>query len=362
MYELSGGNFFLIFSQNRVPQRVIGKITEAIGDHAIGLPGEKTFGVSPKGDFANTDLKFPYQPGLYNAIARVNADIIIGEGFFQWTPMALLRAKLTKSKFMIAYERTAHTERNCPKWRTLYRQMISRFVDGYSVNGQLTKEYLVEIGVNDQKIFVGGMSGDSEGLVRELGSFTINEQTELKSDLMIKGGLTYLYVGQLNERKGVIYLLEGWIVHIEKFPEDNLIIIGTGPLYELFMNTYSGFDSINMLGFVDYDLMYRYYAIAEVFVIPTLEDNWSLVVPEAMACGLPVACSIYNGCYPELVHEGINGKLFDPLRKETIVETLDYFHGLDLKAMGNESIRIEKEYDAGSVASKIYETCISIIK
>jgi glycosyltransferase involved in cell wall biosynthesis len=46
--------------------------------------------------------------------------------------------------------------------------------------------------------------------------------------------------------------------------------------------------------------------------MPTLEDNWSLVVPEAMACGKPVLCSTLNGCWPELVKDDVNGWTFDP--------------------------------------------------
>ena len=83
--------------------------------------------------------------------------------------------------------------------------------------------------------------------------------------------------------------------------------------------------------------------------MPTLEDNWNLVVPEAMACGLPIACSIYNGCYPELVHEGINGKLFGPLKEKTIIEALKYFHHIELKIFGQASIKIEKQYSADYV-------------
>lgn len=59
--------------------------------------------------------------------------------------------------------------------------------------------------------------------------------------------------------------------------------------------------SVHFLGKIPYQEVYKYYGIADVFVLPTLEDNWSLVVPEAMSCGLPVATSIYNGCHPELV-------------------------------------------------------------
>jgi glycosyltransferase involved in cell wall biosynthesis len=340
-----------------MPERVITKITTAIGDHAIGLSNETTFGFSGKGDFANTDLKLPYQPGLYNTIQKIDADITIGEGFFQWTPVALLAAKLKKKKFLIAYERTAHTERNCPKWRTLYRKFISRFADGYSVNGQLTKEYLMQLGIDEQNIFLGGVSADGENLATSINALTIDEQNTIKSKLSIQRGLTYLYVGQINERKGVIHLVSAWKKHIQKYPDDNLITIGTGPLFDQFTKEFSCYNSIKLLGSIDYDSVYKYYAIADVFVIPTLEDNWSLVVPEAMACGLPIACSIYNGCYPELVHEGINGTLFDPLKEETIVETLKYFHHADLKFMGQESVRLEKKYNSNSAAQKIYNSC-----
>lgn len=68
--------------------------------------------------------------------------------------------------------------------------------------------------------------------------------------------------------------------------------------------------------------------------MPTIEDNWSLVIPEAMACGLPVATSIYNGCYPELVKKDINGYVFDTYKQETILDALDYFHHVDLIEFG----------------------------
>ncbi|SFF07786.1 glycosyltransferase family 4 protein [Spirosoma endophyticum] len=361
IFELNNKNFFLIYSKNRVPQRVISKIESAIGDHAIGLSDELVLNFKSKSDFANTEFKIPYQPGLYNAILKVDADIIIGEGFFQWTPMAILIAKLKKRKLLIAYERTAHTERNCPKWRALYRKFISKFVDGYSINGSLTKDYLIQLGVKADQLFVGGMSADSENLVASFNSVSLNEIQALKSKLLLRNGLTFLYIGQINERKGVIPLLEAWKSHNKLYPNDNLILIGTGPLYDKCKEDFSHIDSIYLIGSIDYDLIHHYYAIANVFIIPTLEDNWSLVVPEAMSCGLPIACSIYNGCYPELVQEGLNGKLFDPLKETSVIDALAYFHNKDLEQMGKESKNIEKKYNASSVALNIYNMCNEII-
>ncbi|TLV03715.1 glycosyltransferase family 4 protein [Dyadobacter luticola] len=354
--ELSGGNFHIVYSKNRVPERIVTKIEEAIGANAVGMEDEKTFGYAKKGDFANTDINIPYQPGLFKAITKVNADIILGEGFFQWTPLALLGAKLKGKKFLIAYEKTAYTERNCPRWRTMYRQIISKFVNGYSVNGHLTTEYLAEIGVDRKKIFLGGMSADSENLVAGIKASTKEAEDELKAKLSITGGLTYLYAGQIIERKGVIYLLNAWKQHIKNHPDDNLVMIGTGPLLEEYQKQFAEYKSIKLLGMIDYDTIYKYYAIADVFIIPTIEDNWSLVVPEAMACGLPIASSIYNGCYPELVQEDVNGKLFDPLKEDTIVNALDYFHHQDLAAMGRRSMEIERGYNADAIADKIFDS------
>jgi glycosyltransferase involved in cell wall biosynthesis len=360
MNELTNGNFYLIYSKKRTPVRVINKIINAIGDHAICLSNEIVLKFPGTGDFSNTDLKLPLQPGLYKAISKIDADIVIGEGFFQWTPEALLKTRLNRKKFLISYERTAHTERNCPKWRSAYRKFISNFVDGYLVNGRLTKEYLIQLGINDEIILKGGLSADSDNLITSVSSFSIEERNRLKIKLTLNEGLTYLYVGQFNERKGLIQLLKAWKKHIEKHPYDNLVTIGSGPLFDQITKESLNFDSIKLLGHIDYDSIYKYYSIAEIFIIATLEDNWSLVVPEAIACGLPIACSIYNGCYPELVHDGINGKLFDPLKEETIIETLDYFHHADLELMGRQSLNIEKNYNADSVAQNIYNSCITI--
>ena len=89
-------------------------------------------------------------------------------------------------------------------------------------------------------------------------------------------------------------------------------MIGKGVLQRQIQNEYVSISSIHILGEVSYDKINLYYALADVFFMPTLEDNWCLVLPEAMACGLPVACSIYNGGTSELIENGKNGYAFDP--------------------------------------------------
>lgn len=92
-----------------------------------------------------------------------------------------------KIPLLIAYERTEHTERNCPTWRTIYRKLINRFVSGYLVNGLLCRQYLqTQIHVHNKAIIEGVMAADSEHLSSKCKTFrkTTDEKT-LKMGLPI---------------------------------------------------------------------------------------------------------------------------------------------------------------------------------
>lgn len=355
------GDFCLIFSRRRVPERCVKKVEESIAGNALSLISEKVVSIGRNSDFANRGLSIPLPKGLYKLIKSAVPDIVIAEGFFQFTPWAVWYSFIHRIPLLIAYERTAHTERNCPLWRRLYRRFIGFFVDGYIANGQLTKEYLISQGVKPENVFTGGMCADSKGLSEQVSALSSDEKLQLKKVLVgnQNEGLVYIFVGRMIELKGVNHLLKAWNDHLVVHPNDKLLLVGDGPLLEGYKASYSH-QSIIFTGGIDYAEIYKYYAISDVFIIPTLEDNWSLVVPEAMACGLPVACSIYNGCHPELVKKDENGITFDPLNEDNILETLAYFHNQDLEKMGKMSIEIESEYNPEKTADNIINAVMSV--
>ena len=137
------------------------------------------------------------------------------------------------------------------------------------------------------------MCADSKELSIKTQSTTAAEKTLLYGKLNIpvpKNGLIYIYVGQMIDRKGVDLLISSWKHHHDTYPDDFLLLVGDGNRMESLKKLGGNDSNIIFTGAIDYDNIHRYYAIADAFVIPTLEDNWSLVVPEAMACRLPVAC------------------------------------------------------------------------
>lgn len=356
-------NFKLVYSSKRIPERCDKKIKEAIGDNAISIKKDKIISIGSGNGFANKGINIPITGGLYKSIKQAKPEIIIAEGFFQFTPLTLLYAFIHRIPLIIAYERTKHTERNCPFYRRWYRRFINLFVSGYVVNGSLTKEYLISQGVKPEVIFTGAMCADSAELSKKVLSINDTELISYKEEILKTKedkGFTYIFVGRIIPLKGIKYLLKAWEKHIIDFPHDKLCIVGDGELLNDFKKEFSH-SSIIFTGAIDYSQIHKYYAVADVFIIPTLEDNWSLVVPEAMACGLPVACSIYNGCHPELVKKDINGRTFDPLNEEDIVETLSYFHSQDLKEMGKNSIEIEKEFSPEKTAENIINAARTIL-
>lgn len=171
-----------------------------------------------------------------------------------------------------------------------------------------------------------------------------------------------MFSGRVSVLKGADLLLAAWEKHIGKYPNDHIILIGYGDKSEELKAKYINEKSIHLEGRIDYTQVHKYYAIADVFILPTLTDNWSLVIPEAMSCGLPVATSIYNGCYPELVHEGENGYTFDTFKQDSILQALDYFHHVDLKSHGLKSIELEKKFNTEACAKREYDGVMKLSK
>lgn len=366
--ELFDGEFYVLYSVNRYKNRydkLLEEIPSVMGKNAIPYEKEllyNTYERSFKKYNIEKGKKIPFTRGLLKEIRKIKPNVLITEGFFQWTPLLVLYSFIFRKPLFMGYERTPHTERNCGIIKKIHRKITNLFISGYLVNGSETEKYLLSLGVSKDKIHIGGMSADSKGLISAISRFSQNDRNDFKSRYNANKGLVYLFSGQIVKRKGVKYLLEAWVKHTEVYPDDKLILIGIGDLYDTFKDEYKDCKSIYLEGRIEYDNVYKYYAIADVFILPTIEDNWSLVVPEAMACGLPVATSIYNGCYPELVKKDVNGFVFDTFKQETILESLDYFHHVNLKEFGRKSIELEKPFNTDNCARRTYDAIINTVK
>lgn len=366
--RLFGGAFHVLYSPKRYFWRrktqLEQRIREELGENAHTHMKEHVY------DAHTHRWDTPYDPsffrctfiawGLFASIDRVKPDVLITIGYFQWTPWVLLYGVLHGIPVYMSYERTPHTERNCGKLKLWQRKFFNRFFTGFFVNGIETRKYLESLGVSPSKLHTAGMSADSERMRSGVEAFRqkLEECKKFRNGIIgdaAQPGIVFLFTGNVSEAKGIMYLMQAWQVHIHRHPHDHLVVIGDGHKMEECRRLAQEMPSIHMEGRIPYEQVSKYYAISDVCILPTLTDNWSLVIPEAMACGLAVATSIYNGCHPELIHEGVNGYTFDPLKPETIVDVLHRFHLSDLSAMGKASVELERPFSVENSARRIYE-------
>ncbi len=311
--KLVSGQLYLIYAGDYVPQAVQEKAVAVLGRRSLPLTGEWRIGPEDRHFLANRNVSLRIHPGVLKKIRELKPDIIVCDGFFKWTLPALLYRIGFGTPLVICYERWAHTERHAQWYRKLYRKAVLHFTDAMCCNGMLSKQYTVDLGMPAERITTGHMSADTESLQKQAEAVTGAEKKAFLEKHKAEG-VIFLYAGRLIHLKGVDLLLAAWSQFEKESASGTLLLVGGGSQEQELRGRVmaEGLERVRFVGSVDYTDMAKFYAAADIFVIPTLEDNWSLVVPEAMACGLPVLCSRYNGCWPEMVQEGKNGWVFNP--------------------------------------------------
>lgn len=136
--------------------------------------------------------------------------------------------------------------------------------------------------------------------------------------------ITLLSAGRLEERKGVILLLDAFAALSSRHEQIELRVVGTGPLHLYLRNEVSkrGLNRrVIFTGSVNHDIMNREFAKADIFVFPSLRDTSGAVVLEAMAMALPVVCFDHQGA-ALMVENGCGIRVPPSLSYDSAVESL----------------------------------------
>ena len=237
------------------------------------------------------------------------SQVAIACGFSVWTMLALLFKPIGGWRVVLAWDGSSpNVDFRNSKSRLLIRRIVARFVDRFITNSEAGKSYFCEyLGVDPRKITVRPyLVPDPTTLLSKSASLA-PVQLEVSSPV-------FLYVGRLEERKGLHLLLQSCnILHQAGF-KFSLVIIGKGQQQDElkdYCHTNDLNDCVQWVGWVDYRQLGVYFRQADVFVFPSLEDIWGMVTLEAMAFGKPVLCSKWAGS-SELITHGENGWICDP--------------------------------------------------
>jgi len=115
----------------------------------------------------------------------------------------------------------------------------------------------------------------------------------------------FIYVGNLSLRKGLWYTLKAFSEL--NLPNSELILVGSVDANFLpLLKEFTSNKKIKLFNHVSQNKLVEFYNISDVFVISSIEDGFAMVIPQALACGIPVICSENSGG-SELIKNGING-------------------------------------------------------
>jgi glycosyltransferase involved in cell wall biosynthesis len=189
---------------------------------------------------------------------------------------------------------------------------IYRHADAIVVYGEHVKRYLMGEGVLSDRIFVAAHAVDNDAYNCQVSE---EEKAALRQDLGIAPGQrVVLYLGRLEEVKGLSYLLEAFA----SLRRDDavLVLAGTGSgqtRLERLAQAKGIIERVRFPGYVSPERTVPYYALAWVCVLPsvtmsTLKETWGLVVNEAFNQGVPVIVTDAVGAAAGgLVQDGVNG-------------------------------------------------------
>ncbi len=185
-------------------------------------------------------------------------------------------------------------------------------------------EYFKTYGANPQNIIKHSFTSLFEEQILTT-PYTKEQKLEFKKELGIEDKVTFITVGQFIHRKGFDLLLDAWAKTKHKA---QLYIIGGGPLEDEYLKTIAdtALENVHIIGFKKPHDLKKYYAASDVFVFPTREDIWGLVVNEALANALPTISSNKCTAGNELIKNGVNGFIYDVDNTEELAKLVDMLY------------------------------------
>jgi glycosyltransferase involved in cell wall biosynthesis len=164
--------------------------------------------------------------------------------------------------------------------------------DAIVVYGSHVRRYLISLGVRQECIFEAWHALDNSKYNRPVSE---SELSALRRKLGLGAFRVVLFVGRLEPEKGLSFLVQA----IGKLNPENTILLFVGAGQErsaLELECAHHKILAVFAGYVPTDELYPYYALANVFVLPSVttrssKETWGLVVNEAFNQGVPVVAS-----------------------------------------------------------------------
>lgn len=242
-------------------------------------------------------------PGIIKLIKRDAFDLIVLANYNSLTGiLAAIWMKMKGIKYAI--ECDGGMRKTGVGLKEMIKRKLISSANWWFSTSNITDEYLLFYGAKRKEIFRYPFSSISN---RQILSKPVSreEKLTLRQQLGIDEQHVVIAVGQFIYRKGFDVLLKACTLLDQSF---GIYIIGGEATIEYQKLIADGnIENVHFLNFMTKPKLSEYYKAADIFVLPTREDNWGLVINEAMATGLPVITTDKCVAGMELISNDING-------------------------------------------------------
>ena len=274
-------------------------------------------------------------------LTKINPDVVVISGYSEPGMLFALLWSIFHNRPTILLSPSKEDDKSRKWWKEKLKVFIVQKYTSALVGGKAHKEYLIKLGIPEKGIFLGY-------------NVVGNNIFHPDNIFHLPNPLTKPYLFAINRfvtKKNLTLLIDAYAEY-QKIKGDlswNLVLSGDGklrPQIEKQIDTLNLTNFIHLPGFLQQEELLHYFAHANCFVHASIQEQWGLVVNEAMAAGLPVIVSNRCGCFEDLVIEGVNGFGFDPENQQELTQLILKMSSeeVDLVAMGEASLQHIQKY------------------
>lgn len=291
------------------------------------------------------DDRYIFLPvGVERALEKIKPDLVFA---MEYNPTILRAVHWCRKKrvpFVSWTDGTLNSEKNIGKVQRLSRKYIIKRAAAFIASSTASKEAQIAYGAAPEKCFISYLTVDIHKYLAKKETYDARQ---------------LLYVGSLIQRKGLDLLLPALV----RTPEDiRLVIVGEGQEKQILEEQIAKLgikERVEFMGYVEGEPLRELYRTSDVFILPTREDCFGLVILEAMCASLPVISSKYADGARDLVEDGVNGYIVDPEDTEAFAAAITrIFSEGRLAEMGEASYDRAHEFSFAHVA----EGCIEALR
>ncbi|QJD87183.1 glycosyltransferase family 4 protein [Cohnella herbarum] len=247
-------------------------------------------------------------------------------------------------------------------WKHRIKKYFISSATGWLSSGQQCTKYLTHYGADPAFVYEYpfaslSYSEKERSPMRPERLESFKRQERLKSKVILS-------IGQFISRKGFAELLKASPQLDDG--QTSLVIVGGGPLKDEYKKIIKDMelDHVVLKDFMSREQLIEFYRAADLFVLPTHQDVWGLVINEAISFGLPVVTTTGAGAAYDLVDDGRNGFVVDVRNMNEFVRKCQYLLDNDAARaeFGAVSQSISCRYTIKQMASRHMERFASFLE